>query len=222
MAGDRKRAVVIGGGECGDLPTLSGEFRQTDLIVAADSGADRLVEVGMAPDVLIGDLDSCSEETVLRLEKLGIPIMRLPREKDMTDLEAALEFCLAKGFADIDIYCALCDNRADHFLGNISLLIKHAVAGQRVFLRGDRNSFITVISPEQGKFMLVGSPGTTVSLIPMAGAAEGVTVKGLKYPLTEAQLTPGNTLGISNEMSDYLAEVEVRKGFLLIARGEDI
>ena len=55
-----------------------------------------------------------------------------------------------------------------------------------------------------------------VSLFPQDGAAEGVTLTGLQYPLTDARLTPDVGLAVSNHFLAEQAVITVRKGALLV------
>jgi len=60
-----------------------------------------------------------------------------------------------------------------------------------------------------------GQPGDVLSLVPLGDAAEGVTLSGLEYPLEEAFIPPGATLGVSNVFSGETAVVKLRKGLML-------
>lgn len=55
-----------------------------------------------------------------------------------------------------------------------------------------------------------------VSVFAFGGDAEGVTVKGLGYPLENSLLTPDFPLGVSNFFVGKASEIEVRKGALLV------
>ena len=63
--------------------------------------------------------------------------------------------------------------------------------------------------------------GTYVSFLPFGGAASGVTLKGLKYPLENMSLTVGNSLGISNEVVEKKIEVSFESGYLLMIESRD-
>ena len=53
------------------------------------------------------------------------------------------------------------------------------------------------------------------------GAAEGVYERGLKYVLTDAVVTSGCPLGVSNEFTGQPARIVVRSGELLVMWSED-
>ena len=58
--------------------------------------------------------------------------------------------------------------------------------------------------------------GALISVFCWGDRAEGVTLKGLKYPLNNAELTADEPLGISNEGMGTPAQISVRQGVLLI------
>ncbi len=62
---------------------------------------------------------------------------------------------------------------------------------------------------------VTGSPGDTVSLIPLGGDAQGVTTSGLEYPLTGETLAFGATRGVSNVLLGESATVHLESGLLL-------
>lgn len=67
--------------------------------------------------------------------------------------------------------------------------------------------------------LVQGAAGTRVSLLPLSAQVTGVTLQGVKYPLRQATLVAGSTLGISNEITIPPVSVEVRSGLLLIVVG---
>ena len=62
---------------------------------------------------------------------------------------------------------------------------------------------------------IMGKPGDTVSILPIAGDAVGVTNDGLEWPLHDATLSLGSTRGVSNVMRGEDARISVQKGLLL-------
>ena len=56
-----QRVLVITGGP---LPRAIGRLPEADMVIAADRGADNAIALGLTVDLLVGDLDSVSEETL--------------------------------------------------------------------------------------------------------------------------------------------------------------
>ena len=69
-----------------------------------------------------------------------------------------------------------------------------------------------------GSLTLHGSPGDTLSLLPLSATVEGITYTGLHYPLQNATLSFGSTRGVSNTLSSTRATVTLRSGVALIVQ----
>ncbi|HJN39368.1 MAG TPA: thiamine diphosphokinase, partial [Chloroflexota bacterium] len=90
-------AVVMLAGGFSSTPAIERAVREADLVVAADGGADHLKALGVAPGLLVGDLDSITGEHRTELEAQGVEIVRHPQDKDATDAELALLATLDRG-----------------------------------------------------------------------------------------------------------------------------
>jgi thiamine pyrophosphokinase len=206
-----KHALIVGGGPV-DLNQLSLELaNHPDLIIAADSGGKYLLELGVLPEVLVGDNDSIPEETRVQLIAGGIEVRDFPPEKDQTDLELALDLVLSRGAKYITIVGGL-GRRIDHTLGNIGLLVKALEAGAEAHLL-DPGHDITVVNH---RAFFRKKPGWAVSLIPLTPKVSGVTTHGLVYGLHNEELFFYHSRGIHNQFSDQAASVELTHGILLI------
>ncbi len=207
--------VVVAGGEA-DHEALRRATSGARWILAADGGADHLRAIDVLPHQVIGDLDSIDPETRSWLQTHRVPIERHPVDKDATDLELALACARALG-KTIRVFGAW-GSRLDQTLASLLLLAHPQWAGWDIrFVGAGREAFVI---REEG--WIEGEPGDRVSLIPLIEDAQGVTLEGLFYPLTEGTLPFGATLGVSNRMIAPRARVRVRQGLLLVIheRGE--
>src|SRR5690625_2944030 len=84
-----KPGLVLLAGELRNFPILPERWA---FIAAADGGARHALQQNVRPDYVIGDFDSLSDEELARLSAAGVPCARLPRDKDLTDGEAALQW----------------------------------------------------------------------------------------------------------------------------------
>ena len=184
-----------------------------DLLIAADGGALPLLRSGIVPHVAIGDMDSINAAGLAELEAHGVMPQRFPREKDETDLELALLYAAAAGAAEIDILGAL-GGRWDHTLANVALLALPELRTRRTRLLADGQTLFLV----RDMAVLEGQAGDTVSLLPLAGAAHGVTTTGLRYPLDNATLSYERARGVSNVLLDPPGCVSLREGLLLVVQ----
>lgn len=197
-----KRALIFGGGIYGnEFP----EIRTDDFIIAADKGAEILMNRGLTPHITVGDFDSSSvipEENVIKL----------PVEKDITDTHAAVDTALREGCDEIHIYGGM-GGRVDHTFANYSLLSSLAEKGITAYLFGE-NYRITALF--NGKITLSGKKGSTISVFSWSEECKGVSLKGVKYPLENAVLYKSFALGVSNSFAEENAEISVAEGILLI------
>lgn len=190
------------------------EVHEEDLVIAVDGGLGYCSVLGVEPDLILGDFDSVSPDEAKAVEELErqIPerILRLPREKDDTDMLAALKEGLRRGYRDFRIYGGT-GGRFDHTLANIQCLLylkKHDAVGYLV----DGTGMILVIVDETVEFQK-GLEGY-LSLFSLAEQSEGVTIKGMKYPLDRAVVRNDFPVGISNEFTGEQALISVEKGQL--------
>ena len=182
-----------------------------DLVIAADGGANWCAAWGWQPDLVIGDMDSLDEATAGRLRRAGVPFVEHPVEKDETDLELALSVAVQQGADEIVVAGAL-GGRIDHTLGNLALLALPQLAGLPVRMVDGGQS----ISLMRDRLVVTGAAGDTLSLVPFGGDARGVSVTGVHWPLADADLPLGPSLGISNRLTGSQAEVTVQTGALLV------
>ncbi|MDR2158233.1 MAG: thiamine diphosphokinase, partial [Holosporaceae bacterium] len=83
-------------------------------IVAADGAANTLIQNGIEPDIIIGDLDSVDDNTLLCRTHLKID------SQVHTDFEKALNFIEEKSISPA-IVMGVDGGYIDHVLGNISI-----------------------------------------------------------------------------------------------------
>lgn len=205
------KCIVIG---AGDLTLGNIAVGEKDFVIAVDGGLGYCGVLEVEPDLLIGDFDSVSEEEerAVRLLEQEIPdrVIRLAREKDDTDMLAALKEGLARGYRQFHIYAGT-GGRFDHTLANIQCLLylkKRDAVGYLI----DGTGMILVICGEAVHFRknLEG----TLSLFALGERARGVTISGMKYELENAELTNDFPIGISNEFIGEEAMISVEEGEL--------
>jgi len=204
-------AVIVASAPELEIAPYQEHIRTADLLIAADGGALPLLRAGIVPHVAIGDMDSIDAAGLAALEAHGITPQRFPREKDETDLELALLYAAAAGATAIDILGAM-GGRWDHTLANVALLALPELRERRARLLADRQTLFLV----RDAAVLEGQAGDTISLLPLAGDAHGITTKGLRYPLDDATLRYERARGVSNVLLAPPGSVSLRQGLLLV------
>jgi len=177
------------------------------MVIAADGGYRALARAGIRPDLILGDMDS------LARQPRGIPLLRFPRRKNLTDMALAIGLAKSRGYTRFKLYGAL-GGRLDHSLANVHLLAGLGRAGMRGIIVAPE---VTVLQVSDGVLTIPPLPkGTPVSVFAWGGSARGVTLSGLRYPLCEATLDPFIPLGVSNEATGGPVRVQVRDGTLIV------
>lgn len=216
---DMKFLIVSGGSLNKEFVTKVVGQGRYDRILAADSGMNALYAAAVTPDIIIGDFDSADEKILAFFQQnKAIDFCTLNPEKDDTDTEFAIRESIRRGADSITIIGGT-GTRLDHVLGNISLLGIGLEEGVRMELLDAHNRIcmidhsVTLKKKEQY--------GNYLSLIPYNGKVTGVTLKGLKYPLHDYTMGGFNSLGISNEIVDDEASIELTSGQLLVIESRD-
>lgn len=213
MSKDRtNRAVIFANGPLKDPQDARHVLQEDDLLIAANGGARHCLNIGLTPDILIGDFDSLTQHELTSLEDTGMQIIQHPAKKDYTDLELAVRHAVSLGLDEILVIGAL-GARWDQTIANILLPVINDLSGIRMrMIDGDQE--VTLMRDED-RLTLHGGIGDILSLIPLGGDAIGVTTEGLEYALDDETLYFGATRGISNVMLEEKAEVQLRSGYLL-------
>jgi len=183
------------------------------VVVAADGGVELALELGVAVDVVVGDLDSIASGSLETLERAGVRIERHPHEKDATDLALALDAAMGLGPRRI-VLVGAAGGRLDHLLGELLLLGAEDYADVEI----DAHLGAAAVHVVRGERSLVGTPGELVSLHALHGPAVGVVTEGLLYPLRGETLAAGSSRGISNVFAAEEARISLERGVVLVLR----
>lgn len=181
------------------------EIKKDDYILAADGGLLHTQALGLTPNGIIGDFDS------LGYIPEGSTVF--PVEKDDTDAMLAIKKGLELGYREFLLYGSLDGPRLDHTVANFQALQYLADRGATGYLIG-KDYIVTCVKEESIGFS--DTAAGIVSVFCMGQDAEGVTIKGLQYPLEKGVLTAGFPLGVSNHFVGKSAEISVKKGSLLV------
>jgi thiamine pyrophosphokinase len=207
--------LIFANGDLTPGAWLNGYLQQATQLIGADGGTRHILQLGLTPDRVIGDLDSLDDKTVALLRARGVAIERFAAEKDETDLELALQHALRTPDVPIVILGAL-GGRLDQTLANILLLAQPQLRGRRIILAAPHERAWLI----SGSTEIGGQAGDRVSLIPLGGAVHVVRTTGLAWPLVDETLPVGPTRGVSNRMTADLATVVVDRGSLLCIHSE--
>lgn len=200
--------IVAAGDFCG--PPF--DLQPKDLLIAADGGLAHLNARGITPHLLMGDLDSLSADIPRPAQtEVFSPI------KDETDTALALDHGWKNGYRTFRMYGCTGGNRFSHTLALLQTAGAISQAGGDIVVY-EKNAYIFFLSNDQ---CTLPNRGGYLSVFAWGKAAQGVTLKHVKYPLSNATLTPDVPLGVSNEIIAPQAEISVRDGTLLLVQTKE-
>ena len=192
--------------------SLAGLLKPDDFIIACDAGYRNCERLGCRPNIIVGDFDSapCPEQG-------NDELVVLPHVKDDTDTEYAAKLAVKHGFDEVLMLGALGGKRLEHTLANLSTALSLEKQGLRTTLQNERSRISFVRAGEtrrydKGEYFYL-------SVFPFEGRAEGVTLRGTFYELTDATLTAENyALSVSNEYApgSDCAAISTKTGALLV------
>lgn len=216
-----EKCIVVGAGSMAINSATSEEIRKcmadsNSLLIAVDGGAKYCLEMGLEANVFIGDFDSADEQSLSQITKAeraeAAEVIRLPKEKDDTDMLAALKYGMEQGCREFYIYGGY-GGRLDHTLANIQCLLYLKRRNCHGCLL-DQNARTFVIKDEEVCFG--AEEQGTLSLFSLNGEAYGVSISGLKYPLENDTMTNDFPIGISNEFIGLESRISVEHGELAV------
>jgi len=197
---------IIGNGENWGKKKIMDCCRDSDFIIAADNGLSILDKLNIVPDLIIGDLDSVSEEMLLKYN--DIPLEKHPKEKDLTDSEICLQKAISLKPAKISLL-AMTGSYLDHSLANVINLFRN----YRPDIKIEVVTHNATIFPLVSKNEFYGLKGQRFSLFPI-GKVSGISLIGAKYQLKDSSFEVTD-YSISNVIEVNHFSIEIKDGFLL-------
>ncbi len=213
-----KTIIVTGGNINKDFLEQTLLNYKYDNIIASDKGLEILDKCNIKPNYIIGDFDSLNKNILKKyLNDKTIKIIELNPEKDYTDTHMALKLAIDIKSTKISIIGAI-GSRIDHTLANINILKETLEKNIECNILNENNKItlvnkdITIEKEEEYKY---------ISLLPLTTNATGVTLQGFKYPLFNATLQIGESIGVSNEQIEDKSTIKVKDGILILIKSKD-
>ncbi len=202
----KNRCVIIGGGDCA-VPLLKENITSDDYVICADGGYDIALQAKIIPDLLIGDFDS------IKSVPEDVNTITLPVEKDVTDSVAAFNEGVKLGFKEF-LLLGGTGGRFEHTLSNVSLMANASKSGINFEIIDDNHIFRSITNSSK---RIIKKENQQISVFAYGNTANGVTLKGMYYPLNNYTLDPFNgALGTSNHIISEIGEISVKDGTLII------
>jgi thiamine pyrophosphokinase len=211
---DQEPALIIANGAACNSELLGQLLEWSPLVIVLDSAIERVLELGIKVDVLLGDFDHGFEPESYRTSQYPIEIVYTP-DQSKTDLEKAFDYLIERKIPAVNVVWAT-GKRADHTITNLTCIVPY------------RNSLKIVILDDHSKVFLLPfkfekwyPAKTPLSLIPI-GVVNGIYSSNLKYQLKNDTLTIGYRTGSSNVVeNDGMVTISYENGDLLLMECND-
>ncbi|MBR6069465.1 MAG: thiamine diphosphokinase [Ruminococcus sp.] len=198
---------IFAGGDLGNVAD-SRFIRERGFVICADSGYRHAKELGLHPDVIVGDFDSYSGKLPQDCE-----IVRTVPEKDDTDTLMAVKIAIEHGFDLICLYGALGGARFDHAFANIQTMLYAREHGTELILVGNELVYLQ----GAGERTYPRSDGSGYfSVFALTETVKIRELRGVKYPLSGYEMKQSFPIGVSNEITDGAAFLTIESGLALV------
>ena len=172
---DQEPALIIANGASCSQELLGQLLEWSPLVIVLDSAIERVLEIGIKVDVLLGDFDRGFDADFYKEKQFPLEIIHTP-DQNKTDLEKAFEYLIERNIPMVNVIWAT-GKRADHTITNLTSVTKY------------RNLLKIVILDDHSKVFLLPklfekwyTSNTIISLIPI-GNVTGIHTQNLYYPL---------------------------------------
>jgi thiamine pyrophosphokinase len=196
----KRRVLGVLAGQDMPLTLLGSWAASAEMLLAADSGADRLVEAGYEPHKIVGDLDSVTTSTLV----LGAEIVQ-DQSLDFTDCDKLLRLAADEGYEEITL-ASVEGDLPDHFLATMQSAARAKLSVRFAMRRG-----VGWLVRSDRDLALDSQPGRRLSLLPLSETT-GVRLTGVAWELNNADLQPHGMTSISNRTVNSLVTARVGTG----------
>lgn len=215
-----KKTLIISGG------TLSEEFTlrtiresNADYIIGVDGGNAFLYKHSIFPTHIVGDFDSLSEDIVnYYKQETTIPIQEYNSVKDASDTEIGVRLAISLGSTDIIILGAI-GTRIDHVWANVQVLCVAYKQGVKATILDEYNRIQLIDGATQ--LTKETAYGPFFSVFPLGGEVLHFNIRGAKYPLTDHDLIPYNSLCVSNQFQEDTVVIDFPKGLVVLMESRE-
>ncbi len=171
------KTVILANGEFPRYKIPLALLNNAEQIISCDGAANNLVQYGLRPSLIIGDMDSLNIE----IKRKFSDVLKIIPDQNTNDLTKAVNWCIKKGIPEVVILGAT-GKREDHSIGNISLLAEY-VGKIKLKMITDYGEFTPIIKSS----FFNSFKGQQVSVFSMNPQIK-INSVNLKYPLIKLKL----------------------------------
>ncbi|WP_042471819.1 thiamine diphosphokinase [Bacillus ndiopicus] len=212
--------VICSGGPSEELCSFEPFMKKEDVIfIGADRGAYRLLERGVRPAAIVGDLDSLTASERQKLAQANIPMEMYAAEKDETDTDLALLKAISYKPEKV-VLTGVTGGRLDHYEA-----VLRTVCGLQqehpniVFEIRNRHNQMRFLMPGTHKIQEDKSY-QYLSFFAYGETVRNITLRGVKYETTNEEISLWSSRFTSNEIIEQ-AHITFTSGICLVIRSAD-
>lgn len=199
-----KKCLIISGGDFCSLPPET----KYDYIIACDKGLQYSADLGLCPNLAIGDFDSYEYNID---DFNACEVQKYPSRKDDSDTMLAIKYALAHGYSHIIISCAL-GGRLDHTMANIQAMSYVASHKGICEIISSSEHLISTAGP---MLTLPKQKDYSLSLFSMSDSCI-VSISGAGYDVENITLSNTFPIGLSNYWVQDYVNIKISDGILLV------
>lgn len=203
-------ALIIANGEACNADLLGQLLEWNPFILVLDGAIDRVLDMGINPDAVLGDFDSIIDLDTKIAHLSHTKKIHLP-DQELTDLDKGILYLIQEEYHAANIVWAT-GNRIDHTITNLFNMARYHT---KITLSMIDNYSKKYIIPKT--FEKWYPANSIISLIP-CGTVTNIKTSGLAYNLNDESLILGHRAGSSNHsIADGFVKIEYDSGELIIA-----
>lgn len=206
----KNKIAIFASGPIKDKDYHKGLLKDFDIYICADGGANKIKELGITPDYIIGDLDSIDSQVYKFFEKNSKTEIIKDKNQNKTDLELAIELSQKLEPEEINIFCAI-GNRIDHTLANIYCLDKIKPEIKSKIIDGK-----TTIELLKKNADINCEKEDIVSVVPISDVSN-LNYTGFKWNVKNLD-TKSGWFGLSNKILENRGSISFDNGKILIIK----
>jgi thiamine pyrophosphokinase len=218
---EKTSALLVANGQIENpviiLELLINEYHLNNkfLIVSADGALNNCLYMHLAPDIIIGDMDSICEDDkkILKISNPKTAFIKSPAEKDESDTQLALEYLVESNVKNIILIGAL-GKRMDHSLANLLNISSDKLKDAEIKIIDECYEYSILRKSSE----IRGIVGNNLSIFSLTPWTYFINTDGLKYKLQEEKLLFCPIRGLSNIMEKETVLLDFKDGVLLIMK----
>ena len=119
---DQEPALIIANGAACNPELLGQLLEWSPLVIVLDSAIERVMELDIKVDVLLGDFDRDFDANYYREKQYPLEIVHTP-DQEKTDLEKAFDYLVERNVPSANVVWAT-GKRADHTITNLTCIAR--------------------------------------------------------------------------------------------------